>query len=49
MFPEEARPSRVDLADVVTHLQKEVEEFRVETGLSGSRGSAIPPRSLVEI
>ena len=45
VFPEEARSSRVDLADVVAHLQKEVEEFRVESGLSGSRCSAIPPRS----
>ena len=45
VFPEEARSSRVDLADVVAHLQKEVEEFRVESGLSGLCGSAIPPRS----
>ena len=43
VFPEES--SRVDLADVVAHLQKEVEEFRVESGLGGSRSSAIPPRS----
>ena len=45
VFPQEARFSRVDLADVVAHLQKEVEEFRVESGLGGSRSSAIPPRS----
>ena len=45
VFPEEDRSSNVDLADVVAHLQKEVEEFRVESGLGGSRSSAIPPRS----
>ena len=45
VFPEEARSSRVELADVVAHLQKQVEEIRVESELSGSRGSAIPPRS----
>ena len=42
-YPEEARSPRVDLADVVAHLQKEVEEFRSESGYGGSRGSATPP------
>ena len=36
-FPEEARSPRVDLADVVLRLQKEVEEFRAESGYGGSR------------
>ena len=45
VFLEEARSSRVELVDMVAHLQKEVEEFRVESGLGGSRSSAIPPRS----
>ena len=45
VFPEEARSSRVDLADLVVHLQKEVEEFQVESGFSGSCSSAIPPRA----
>ena len=43
-FPEEARSPRVDLADVVAHLQKEVEEFRAQSGYGGSRRSAIPPQ-----
>ena len=43
-FPEEARSPRVDLADVVARLQKEVEEFRAESGYGGSRRSAIPPQ-----
>ena len=42
-FPEEAWSPRVDLADVVACLQKEVEEFRSESGYGGSRRSAIPP------
>ena len=42
-FPEEARSPRVDLADVVARLQKEVEEFRSECGYGGSRRSVIPP------
>ena len=45
VFPEEGRSSRVDPADVVAHLQKEVEEFRVESVLGGSRSSIIPPQS----
>ena len=43
-YLEEARSPRVDLADVVARLQKEVEEFRAEFGYGGSRRSAIPPR-----
>ena len=43
-FPEEDRSPRVDLADVVARLQKEVEEFRAETGYGRSRSSAVPPR-----
>ena len=43
-FSEEARSLRVDLADVVACLQKEVEEFRAESGYGSSRRSAIPPR-----
>ena len=44
-YLEEARSPRVDLADVVARLQKEVEEFRAESGYGGSRRSAIPPRA----
>ena len=43
-FPEKARSLRVDLADLVACLQKEVEEFRAESGYGGSRSSAVPPR-----
>ena len=43
-FQEEARSPMVDLADVVARLQKEVEEFRAESGYGGSRRSAIPPQ-----
>ena len=32
-----SRSQRVDLADVVERLQKEVEEFRSESGYGGSR------------
>ena len=42
-FTEEARSPRVNLADVAC-LQKEVEEFRAESGYGGSRRSAIPPQ-----
>ena len=35
----------VDLADVVARLQKEVEEFRVESGYGSARRSAIPTRT----
>ena len=45
VFTDEARFPRVDLADVVARLQKEVEEFRAESGYGGSRRSAIPPQS----
>ena len=37
-FPRETRSPRVDLADVVASLQKEVEEFRAESGY-GRRSS----------
>ena len=43
-FTEEARSPSVDMADVVARLQKEVEEFRAESGYGGSRRSAIPPQ-----
>ena len=43
-FPEEARSPWVDLADVVACLQKEVEEFRTESGYGSARRSAIPTR-----
>ena len=43
-YMKEARSPRVDLADVIARLQKEVEEFRTESGYGGSRRSAIPPR-----
>ena len=45
-FPEKVRSPRVDLADVVARLQKEVEEFRAESGYGGSRRSAITPQPL---
>ena len=43
-YLEEAQSPRVDLADVVARLQKEVEEFLAESGYGGSRRSSIPPR-----
>ena len=43
-FTEEALSPRVDLADVVARLQKEVEEFRAESSYGGSRRLAIPPQ-----
>ena len=43
-YTEEGRSPRVDLADVVARLQKEVEEFGTESGYGGSRRSAIPPQ-----
>ena len=43
-YTEEARSPRVDLADVVACLQKEVEKFRTESGFGGSRRSTIPPQ-----
>ena len=43
-YLEEAQSPRVDLADVVARLQKEVKEFRAESRYGGSRRSAIPPR-----
>ena len=45
-YLEEARSSRVDLADVVARLQKEVEEFRAESGCGSARRSAIPSQTL---
>ena len=44
-FPEEARSTSVDLADVVARLQKEVEDFRTESGYGGCRKSVVPPQS----
>ena len=44
--PEGARSPRVDLADVVARLQKEVEDFRMESGYGGSKKSVIPPQPL---
>ena len=44
-FPEGARSMRVDLADVVACLQKEVEGFRAESGYGGSRKSVVPPQT----
>ena len=44
-YLEEARSLIVDLADVVAWLQKEVEEFRAESGYSSARRSAIPTRT----
>ena len=35
---------RVDLADVVARLQKEVEDFRAKSGYGGSRKWVIPPQ-----
>ena len=43
-FPEEARSTRVDLADMVGLLQKEVEDFWAESGYGGSRKLVIPPQ-----
>ena len=43
-FLEGAQSPRVDLADVVARLQKEVEDFWAESGYGGSRKSVIPPQ-----
>ena len=43
-FPEGARSPGVDLADVVARLQKEVDDFRSESGYGCSAKSAIPPQ-----
>ena len=43
-FPEGDRSPRVDLADVVARIQKEVEDFRAESGYGGSRKWVIPPQ-----
>ena len=42
---EEARSPRVELADVVARLQKEVEEFQAESGYGSARRSAIPSQT----
>ena len=42
-FREGARYTRVDLANVVARLQKEVEDFRAESGYGGCRNSVVPP------
>ena len=44
-YLKEARSPIVDLADMVTRLQKEMEEFRAESGYSSARRSAIPTRT----
>ena len=44
-YLEEAQSPRVDLADVVAWLQKEVEEFRAESGCGSARRSAIPSQT----
>ena len=44
-YLEEARSPIVDLADVVARLQKEVEEFRAESGYGSARRPAIPTRT----
>ena len=43
-FPEGARSPVVDLTDVVARLQKEVEDFRSESGYGCSANSVIPPQ-----
>ena len=43
--PEGVRSPRVDLTDVVACLQKEVEDFRMESRYGGSRKSVIPPQA----
>ena len=44
-YLEEARSPRVELADVVARLQKEVEEFRAESEYGSARRSAIPSQT----
>ena len=39
------RSSIVDLADVVARLQKEIEEFRAESGYGSAQRSAVPTRT----
>ena len=46
-YLEEAGSPIVDLADVVARLQKEVEEFRAQSGYGSARRSAIPTRTWV--
>ena len=45
-YLEEAGSPIVDLADVVARLQKEIEEFRAESGCGSTRRSAVPTRTL---
>ena len=44
-YLEEAWSPRVELADVLARLQKEVEEFRAESGYGSARRSAIPSQT----
>ena len=44
-YLEETRSPRVELYDVVARLQKELEEFRAESGYSIARRSAIPAQT----
>ena len=44
-YLEEARSPRVELADVVARLQKEVEELRAESGYGSARRMATPSQS----
>ena len=44
-YLEETQSPRVELADVVAQLQKEVEEFRAESGCGSARRSAIPSQT----
>ena len=42
----EAQSPRVELVDAVARLQKELEEFRADSGCSSARRSAIPSHTL---
>ena len=44
-YLEEERSPRVELADAVARLQKELEEFRTESGYGSARRSAIPSQT----
>ena len=44
-YLEETRSPRVELVDAVLRLQKELEEFRAESGYGSARRSAIPAQT----
>ena len=44
-YLEETRSPRVELVDTVAQLQKELEEFRAESGYGSARRSAIPAQT----